>query len=175
LAPAALAAAIGIVLVVVLATGWQRPENKGHQAGGRVPVAGVPAGRATCQIVGDSIAVGLHRVLPGCTWNAKVGIPSGAIIARVAPAAFLVVSAGSNDSANPRLAANLEAIRSRAAGAVIWVLPAVPRARAVVADVAAAHRDRTVTFLAGRDHVHPRSYADLARAVLLQLNQGASS
>lgn len=175
LAPAALAAAIGTLLVVALAIGWPHSKSGGGQADGRAPPAGSPAAIPSCHIAGDSIAVGLHYGLRGCTWSAKVGIPSGAIVARVAPARILVVSAGSNDPANPHLAANLEAIRNRAAGGVIWILPAVPSARAVVARIAAAHGDRTVAFLAGRDHIHPRSYADLARAVLTQLNQGVSS
>lgn len=119
---------------------------------------------ASCLVAGDSIAVGLGSAL-GCTTQAKVGIPSGAVIGRVRPGYTLtVISAGSNDPANPRLATNLRAARARASGRVVWVVPANGAARAVRA-VAAEHGDIAIGFAAGRDHIHPTSYGALARAV----------
>ncbi|MGD9739424.1 MAG: lysozyme [Bauldia sp.] len=55
-------------------------------------------------------------------------------------------------------------IRARASGAVIWIVPANDTAASVLA-VAAEHDDRTVPFAPGRDGIHPRSYAALARDV----------
>ncbi len=125
-----------------------------------------PSPRKTMHIAGDSIAMGLAGVLGGATSDAKVGISSAQIIARVRSADYLVVSAGSNDATNPQLAANLEAIRAKATGIVIWILPAVLTARTVVAQVALKHGDKTVSFDAGADDVHPKSYQVLGDAVM---------
>lgn len=120
---------------------------------------------ASCAIVGDSIAVGAGKYLRSCKLNAKIGIPSGAIIARVDPSAEInVVSAGSNDPDNPALRGNLERIRERA-HRMIWILPAVPNAREIVRAVAARHGDPIVSFTPTRDQVHPQSENALARAI----------
>jgi hypothetical protein len=126
---------------------------------------GVADSKPSCAIVGDSIAVAAGKYIPDCKVNAKIGIPSGAVIARVDPAAEInVVSAGSNDPDNPDLRANLEHIRARA-NRVVWILPIDARARAAVESVAAAHDDPIVSFSPGSDHVHPRSDSDLARSI----------
>src|ERR1700752_3043403 len=89
----------------------------------------------TCALVGDSIAVEAAQYLRGCRLNAKIGIPSGAVVARVDPAAEInVVSAGRNDPDEPDLRANLERIRARAKR-TIWILPAIASARAAVREV----------------------------------------
>ena len=119
----------------------------------------------SCAIVGDSIALGISMQIPACRHNAKVGIASDAVIARVdASVEVTVVSAGSNDPSNPRLRDNLKRIRKRAKR-VIWVLPVNAKARAAVTAVAAAHGDPVVSFAPAGDHVHPQSYAALARTV----------
>ena len=126
---------------------------------------GIAESRPTCAIVGDSIAAGAGKYISDCKVNAKIGIPSGAVIPRIDPAADInVVSAGSNDPDNPALRANLEHIRSRARR-VVWILPIDTRARAAVEAVAAAHDDPVVSFAAGSDHVHPRSESELARTI----------
>ncbi|MET0530940.1 MAG: hypothetical protein ABW003_21810, partial [Microvirga sp.] len=100
-----------------------------------------------------------------CKVNAKIGIPSGAVIARVDPAAEInVISAGTNDADEPGLRANLERIRARAKRAV-WILPAVPRARELVQQVAASYGDPVVSFAPRGDGVHPASAATLARSI----------
>jgi len=43
--------------------------------------------KPTCAIVGDSIAAGAGKYVSGCRVNAKIGIPSGAVIPRVDPSA----------------------------------------------------------------------------------------
>jgi hypothetical protein len=126
---------------------------------------GIADSKPSCAIVGDSIAVAAGKYIPDCKVNAKIGIPSGAVIARVDPAAEInVVSAGSNDPDNPDLRANLEHIRARA-NRVVWILPIDTRARAAVEAVAAAHDDPVVSFAPGGDHVHPRSDSDLAHSI----------
>jgi len=121
-------------------------------------------GSRSCALVGDSIAVEAAEFLHGCRLNAKNGIPSGAVVGRVDPAAEInVISAGSNDPDEPDLRANLERIRARAKR-TIWILPVVPGARAAVQEVAARHGDPVVAF-AARDGVHPTSAATLARAI----------
>jgi hypothetical protein len=85
---------------------------------------------------------------------------------RVRPAPLVVISAGSNDPDNPRLVANLTAIRQRAGSSrVVWVLPVNGRAASAVAAVARRSGDRTVAFAPGRDHVHPRCPRCLAAAI----------
>jgi uncharacterized protein with von Willebrand factor type A (vWA) domain len=118
-------------------------------------------------VAGDSIALGTAQALH---WqhDAKVGAPSSDIIHRVPHGTFheLVLSAGSNDPRNPRLAANLETMRRRATGGgVVWIAPVEAHARATVEHVAHEHGDRVVTFTPGKDHVHPRSYTELARRI----------
>jgi hypothetical protein len=121
--------------------------------------------KPSCAVVGDSIAVGAGQHIEACRVNAKIGIPSKAIIGRVNSSADVnVVSAGSNDPANPNLRANLERIRSRARR-VIWILPIDGRARAEVHAVATAHGDSVVSFAPAGDHVHPRSDVALARSI----------
>ena len=130
----------------------------------------------TCAIVGDSIAVGTAtagglsaRWRPPCIMDAKVGIPSVQVIGRVHDASLLVVSAGSNDPDNPKLADNLEAIRAKATGKVLWILPVNYRARIIVEAVAASHGDMVVAFTPGRDHVHPLSYVPILAEIQREL------
>lgn len=118
-----------------------------------------------CLIPGDSIGVDIGRSMHECVTRAKVGVPSGAIVGYAAEAAVCIVSAGSNDPVNPRLAANLEAIRARCGHKVIWVLPIHPHARSVVRVVAARHGDTVMSFAPARDNVHPRSVAPLVAQI----------
>lgn len=129
------------------------------------------AAKAPVYVVGDSIALGLSQALHA-RGSAKTGIPSKAVIGRV-PQSYtgvVVISAGSNDPANPALQANLEASRARAPHAKwVWVVPRNPKAAAAVRSVAAKHHDLTVGFQAGNDRVHPRSYGQLATSVRVRL------
>jgi hypothetical protein len=128
-------------------------------------LATAASAKPSCAVVGDSIAVGAGQYMEACRVNAKIGIQSKAVIARVNSVVHVnVVSAGSNDPANPNLRSNLERIRSRA-HRVIWILPIDSRARAKVEAVATAHGDSVVSFAAAGDHVHPRSDVALARSI----------
>ena len=130
-------------------------------------LSSVAGGAGTCAIAGDSIAFGLGQQMKQCQTNAKVGIPSSQIIDRVPTGHFgmVIISAGSNDPDNPRLADNLTTMRRRVGGGVTWIAPMNPRARSVVNSVAQTNGDRVVSFTPGPDGIHPHSYADLARSV----------
>jgi hypothetical protein len=134
-----------------------------------VPAPVANGAAPSCAVVGDSIALGIGAELPACRRNARIGIPSDEVIARVDGAAAInIVSAGSNDPLNPMLPDNLERIRDRAKR-VVWILPIHATARAAVRAVAVAHGDPVVSFAPSDDHVHPRSYAELAQAVAAAL------
>lgn len=107
--------------------------------------------------LGDSIAVGLQCEVS----YAEVGIGSGVAAARWAGRDADVISLGSNDPLNPRLQANLERIRRECVGRVTWIVPMHPRAASIVRSVAARWGDATVSFVPGRDGVHPRDYGKL--------------
>jgi hypothetical protein len=75
----------------------------------------------------------------------------------------VVISAGVNDPPGHCLEAILAKID---AGEIVLILPpAVNSARAHIASVAAAHGAKTVSYVPGRDHLHPRSYAAVAKSV----------
>ena len=122
--------------------------------------------RPACLIAGDSIALDIAHHAPQCAADAKIGIGSAAVVARVHPAPLVVISAGSNDPDNPRLVRNLTEIRVRAGfSKVVWVTPVNATAAAAVATVARRAGDRTVAFAPGRDHVHPQCPRCLAAAI----------
>jgi len=129
----------------------------------------------TCAVIGDSIADMVQDFLPECDHNTKVGISSAAVLARVLaekPRSVIIVSAGSNDPTNPRLVANLAAIRAH--GPVIWIVPSatagsVAQARRVVLKFVADHQDPSVQFTPGccgvQARVHPIRPREIATAV----------
>ena len=131
---------------------------------------------ASCAVVGDSVGVGLAQALPRCTTSARVGISSAAAARRVQSGdRWLIVSIGSNDfprgiSAAQRAASDkhvrgaLSRIVAAGGSRVIVVVPA-NAARSTVASWVAAHGVPSVSFAAGRDGIHPASYAALAARV----------
>lgn len=118
-----------------------------------------------CAIIGDSIAVGLAQQHFNCTVEAKVGVPSAWIIGKACAANIVIISAGSNDPANPNLVNNLRKERSCIKGKVIWIVPYHPMAAAAVLRVVKEFGDSAVTFRAGKDNVHPSSYGVIAEEV----------
>lgn len=132
-----------------------------------VPVKATP----TCAVIGDSIAEAVQSYFPECHHNTKIGISSAAVAERIVPGvAVTIVSAGSNDPANPGLRLNLRVIRARAHSRVIWILPINATARAAVATVAAEEGDLAVSFEPAGDHVHPRDNKALAKVIRENLN-----
>jgi hypothetical protein len=131
-----------------------------------------------CYVIGDSIAVGSAQAVRECRVDAKIGISSTAIASRAHNAKLVVISAGSDDSKNPRLKQDLELIRSKTKGRVLWIVPVDKTAADAVRAVAARHRDGAITFSAAKDNVHPRSYFPIAaqiRAELKSLKTATSS
>jgi hypothetical protein len=119
----------------------------------------------SCLVAGDSIAL-MVAAFVSCGVDARIGIGSAAIVARVRPASIVVISSGSNDPHNPRLADNLRAARQKAGDSkVIWIVPALRPAAAAVRAVAAVRGDKTVAFTPGRDGVHPKCPRCLAHDI----------
>jgi hypothetical protein len=125
-------------------------------------------------VVGDSIALGTGRAFcrdkPNCRVDAKVGIASADVIELVkSDARFNIISAGSNDPDNPDLEDNLQAIRRRANGFVVWLVPQHKRAAELVEKVAFQFGDPAIAPKAGSDRIHPADYRELARTIELML------
>jgi hypothetical protein len=138
------------------------------------PVASPAA--ASCRIVGDSVAIGLGAAMRGCSVAARVGIGSVKAASRVGTGEeWVIVAIGSNDfpmritpaqrkqsDANVRRAlSHVEAVAGRRA---IVVVPA-NGGRDTVESWLASHGLRSVSFAAGPDGIHPRSYGELAQRV----------
>lgn len=134
-------------------------------------------------VVGDSLAVGTGKQLPGAIVNAKVGINSSAVLDKATSdktlkgADVAVISAGANDGAgkdgkNPDSAktiANLKGIRD-ALGAkkYVWILP---YNRSVAKDIMSVAGNDEVIDLAkttkpSKDGVHPNSYTPVAKSAV---------
>lgn len=82
----------------------------------------------------------------------------------------MVLSSGSNDAGVPGLAARLSALRGGiVARQVLWILPYDRGAAATVHATAVANGDRWIDLapLPTRDGIHPRSYAAVARALVV--------
>ncbi|NHR04451.1 hypothetical protein HA052_04500 [Chromobacterium haemolyticum] len=120
----------------------------------------LPTQAADCLVLGDSLAVGISRGLPGCVAQAKVGRTTRQNIA-VAPGQpfqVIVISTGSNDKDRVSLE-ELRSLRLRLqARTVVWVIPSAQfRAAAYVQFVAREFGDLTqpVDSVLGPDNVHP--------------------
>lgn len=135
-------------------------------------------------VVGDSLAVGTGSQIPGATVDAKVGINSSAVLNKASGnkklqgADVAIVSAGANDGAgaegkNPNSAqtvTNLKGIRDALnAKKYIWILP---YNRSVARDIMSAASpgdefvDLAKTTEPGKDKVHPKTYAPVAKSAI---------
>ena len=115
-----------------------------------------------CLIVGDSIAVGTHRVRPECVSLSRGGINSrdwnkqnsnNSIAART-----VIISLGSNDYKGIETEAELKKLRELAkADRVFWILPAIkPHVQKIVKDIAQANGDTVLPIISlQKDGVHP--------------------
>jgi hypothetical protein len=129
-----------------------------------------------CAFLGDSIALGLAMTSPTCDRNAVVGRPASVIARQSMPGTYswCVISAGSNNPRDPRLASRLRRIRGRLqADRCVWILPRNARARRLVCAAAASFAEPTAAFRPAHDGVHPRSYPKLMRRVRVRLGAGA--
>jgi hypothetical protein len=137
----------------------------------------------SCGFWGDSLTVGLAAVAAslGCDTSAVVGRNAAQIAAHPLPAKryrWVVISAGSNPMRRTRFGetvtidptGSLGAMRlSVDAKCVIWIKPAHSAPGKTVERVAGAFGDKVVSFKAGKDGLHPKSYRALWRAVRLKL------
>lgn len=120
-----------------------------------------------CVVVGDSIAVGISGFTP-CALAAKGGRTSRDQEARVTQLSFdkVIISLGSNDLGDPRLADHLRKLRAKiTARQVIWILPYAWSVASVVKQVAFEWHDGWIALngnFATRDGVHPNNSALLA-------------
>lgn len=119
-----------------------------------------------CIAIGDSIAVGIAQVSL-CENHASKGKSSHYIAAHYSANGDLcIISAGSNDPNNKNLFDNLIRIRyNNKCKRYVWVLPQNKRAASIVRKVAFMNGDAIVTFEAGNDGVHPKSYTTLAKSI----------
>jgi hypothetical protein len=161
--------------------------GQGSRAAARLPisVAGAAAAlvlfvaspaAASCHVVGDSVAVGLGAALRPCSVSASIGLSSLHAASRVGHSGdWVIVALGSNDfprgisAAQRRLSdinvrralSRIEAVAGRRA---IVIVPA-NGGRATVESWLSSHGLGSLSFSAGRDGIHPRSYGELARRV----------
>ena len=131
---------------------------------------------ATCRVVGDSVAVGLGAALRPCSVSASVGLSASNTARRVGRNdGWVIVALGSNDfpkrmspaqrkqsDANVRRA--LSRIEAGAGKRVIVIVPA-NGGRGTVESWLSSRGLRSLSFSAGSDGIHPKSYGELARRV----------
>lgn len=122
-----------------------------------------------CIAVGDSIAVGVGQAAH-CSINAKVSVSSSYIANHTVSSnkSVAIVSAGSNDPANPHLRSNLIKIRSKLnSDRVVWILPYNRSAAKVVRSVAISFGDGYIDLsdYSTHDGVHPSSYKSVAKKI----------
>jgi lysophospholipase L1-like esterase len=127
----------------------------------------------SCAILGDSIAVGIAQHLPECAVHARVGVSAAGFAGGPGEAGTVVISLGSNDSADPT--PHLDRLRSTVrASRVVWIVPATAAAQAV-RRVAARWGDGTVELVrVGADRVHPdgRGYQEIAQRAAQEARDG---
>jgi lysophospholipase L1-like esterase len=115
-----------------------------------------------CLIIGDSIAVGTAQHRPECAVIARVGINSKSWVNKHITedlrAGTVVISLGSNDSANMATLKELFSIRQVVkANQVVWIVPAIkPDKQEAVEIVADKFEDKIVRITElSKDGVHP--------------------
>lgn len=116
-----------------------------------------------CIILGDSIAVGTHRVRPECVAYAKGGWNSWQwnrdYLKNNLTANTVIISLGSNDHQGVRTKAELQRIREKVgtASRVFWILPAIkPEIQEIVKQMAREYGDSVVPITRlQQDGVHP--------------------
>jgi hypothetical protein len=129
-----------------------------------------------CLILGDSIGLGAARAINQhyalhCDVQAVERATSSQILRWKIPGksyGSCVFAIGSNDAPDRALANNFLTIRSRICfRRVIWLPYARPQAY-LVSSVAARFGDETLGLarFATRDHIHPRSYGEVASVLL---------
>jgi hypothetical protein len=128
-----------------------------------------------CVLVGYSIALGIAAALAAagphaCEPFARKGAGTAEIRSLVPSGRHevAIVSAGTNDSADPALRDNLKRLRAALrARRVVWTYPRSPRSAWAVYETARSFGDAAIglRLLASDDDVHPREYRAAARLI----------
>ena len=115
-----------------------------------------------CLILGDSIAVGTAQFRPECAVHARVGINSrdwnNTYIGKDLNANTVVISLGSNDSANIKTLAEITELRERLTSKkVVWILPSNKNDKRDIVKLVAEKFSDTVLSIPSlsKDGVHP--------------------
>ncbi len=114
---------------------------------------------------GDSIACGAGHAA-GAPTLCRVGAGSCEIARRVPHGLYgwVIISAGVNDQGRC-----VKQVRDRVGlvARVMWIVPPAryERARTTVLRVGETRGDEFVTYIPGKDGLHPRSYPELVRAI----------
>ena len=125
-----------------------------------------------CLIIGDSIAVGTHRVKPECAYYAKGGWNTSQwnrdYLKNDLNAKTVIISLGSNDHKGIKTREELLKTRSKVNGTrVYWIIPAIkPPIQQIVRDIAKEYGDIVVEIKGLQpDKVHPswNGYKQIAK------------
>ena len=115
-----------------------------------------------CLILGDSIAVGVHKARPDCAIYAKSGINSrdyvNRYIGKDLVAQTVIISLGSNDYQGIKTRNELLDLRSQIVGKkVYWIMPAIkPDVHDIVAEIANRNGDWIIKIpYLSKDGIHP--------------------
>jgi lysophospholipase L1-like esterase len=132
-----------------------------------------------CLILGDSIAVGTHRVMPSCAEYATGGYNSWQWNKKYSTADLgaksVIISLGTNDHQYVKTRKELEAMRARVkADRVYWIMPPCnekfckPTVNEIVQQIAQARGDFIIaTARVQPDRIHPSwaGYAELKQQI----------
>jgi len=120
-----------------------------------------------CVAIGDEIATGVATPL-ACEVRTAASYTSSKIttIAGGKFHTYCIVSAGTYDATSPKLSDNLGRIRNQSSCKVyVWIVPADANAAKIVKTYALTSNDKSVTFTAGNDKIHPASNTDLVNSI----------
>lgn len=137
-----------------------------------------------CMILGDSIAVGTHAVMPQCELVGKGGVNSwhfGLLYStKILKKDVVVISLGSNDNAASQTKYELMKVRGRIdAMKVYWIMPQgvapdssieLTKIQDIVRFVAGIYKDPIIDFAPSVDGVHPTpaGYKKIASEIVLK-------
>ena len=126
-----------------------------------------------CLILGDSIAVGIHRQLPQCESLSKGGWNTFQwnrdYLKNDLTAKAVIISLGSNDHKGIKTKTELQRIREKVNGRVFWILPAIkPNIQDIVRDISKEYGDTVIPIdHVQSDGVHPslKGYKQIAKSI----------
>lgn len=127
-----------------------------------------------CLIIGDSIAVGTHNVMPECAMYARGGINSWQwnkiYGGKDLQANTVIISLGSNDHKYVKTEKELIALREKIKNSTVyWILPANKLdIKNLVKSIAEQNHDHVITINSLQsDKIHPstKGYRDIAASI----------